>query len=193
MMLPPSSLVYPSEIDCRSPSANGGRNEYIDSTSAMSVRGLCLNRLSREARLGNNTLSSLALPILVVGSSCSRSMLNRADIPGMISDVRKLLASGSAAMISSDEICGGAAFCFRFKLLNPGIPLPPSVTPSLAFFLLLKTFIVRYFSSKSHQRLIFVMRLPAVSCIYLMMTHQSTNTTAPAILSVGNELDVRLM
>ena len=105
----------------------------------------------REARLGNSTLSSLALPILVLGSYCSRSMLNLADIPGRMSEVRNSLASGSAVERSIAGTGGGVFFCLRLRLLKPDIP-PASPRPSLVFFLLLKTFMLTVRERPGYQR-----------------------------------------
>src|SRR5271163_4189877 len=116
MMLPVSSLAYPSDIEFDPSLANGGLTVYIDSTSEMSVRGLCLKRFSREALLGNSTLSSLAFPIFVFGSFCSRSMLNLADRPGRIRLVRKSLRSGKASSRLNSGSGSGAFFCLRFRL-----------------------------------------------------------------------------
>jgi hypothetical protein len=88
----------------------------MDSVSAMSVSGLWANKFRREARFGNKTLSSLALPTLVVGSSCSRSMLNLAESPGINRLVRKSLVSGRATDKSTCGFGSGAVFCLRFKL-----------------------------------------------------------------------------
>ena len=70
----------------------------------------------REARFGNRTLSSLAFPILVSGSSTSRSMLNLAEKAGIIKLVRKSLSSGSAVARSSSGLTSGTLVFFRLKL-----------------------------------------------------------------------------
>ena len=67
-----------------------------DETSAISERPLSLKRLILDALFGIKTLSSLALPILELGSSCSRSMLKRADRLGIRRLVRKSSVDGKA-------------------------------------------------------------------------------------------------
>lgn len=91
----------------------------IESTSAMSVKGLWLKRLSLDALLGNSTLSSLALPIFVDGSSCSRSMLNLAERFGIIRLVRKSFDDGSAIVRSMADLLSGIGFLFLPKLFDP--------------------------------------------------------------------------
>lgn len=153
MTLAPSSLPYAilsaTEWE-RSESAKGGRKEvFRDSVSEISVRGLCENRLRRETLLGKSTLSSLALPTFVFGSSCSRSMLKRADRPGISRLVRKSSVLGKAVARSNSSFGSTTFFCFRFRLRDSleGGGSSDNLTEttkgsSFAFVLFLKTFML---------------------------------------------------
>lgn len=107
-----------------------------------SMAGLWPNKLSREARLGNKTLSSLAFPSIESGSSCSFSMLNRADNLGIRRLVRKLSVGGSAADRSKSGLGSSTAFFFDDFRLNPGDVASCSSAGSFAFLCLRNRFIM---------------------------------------------------
>ena len=93
----------------------------IEETSAISPRLLGAPKpksVIRDRRLGWSTLSSLALPSIELGSSCSRNMLKRADKLGMSRLVRKSSDAGSAAAIFSSGF-GSTGFLLRIHLLVP--------------------------------------------------------------------------
>ena len=94
-------------------------DSYTESTSAISVKGLSLNRFSRDPLLGNRTLSSFALPIFVEGSSCSRSILNLAERFGMIKLVRKSFDDGKTVDRSMTSLLSGIGFLDLPKLFEP--------------------------------------------------------------------------
>lgn len=91
----------------------------IEETSAMSERPVVLHPKSfrRDLLFGWSTLSSLALPILENGSSCSRSMLKRAERLGMIRLVRKSSPVGSSAGILISGFASGRGFLLFFHRL----------------------------------------------------------------------------
>ena len=133
----------------RSVRANGFGIERIDSVSAISVRGLWLNKFSLEARLGNKTLSSLAFPSIEFGSSCSFNILKRADRPGMSRLVRKSLVAGSAAARLNSGFGSGMFLFFLLRLrdifevlLWPSLLKGSTFSLSLALRLFLKTCIM---------------------------------------------------
>lgn len=133
-----SSVAYPSadQLEYDLPSANGG---LMGPASIISV-----NTPNLEVRLGR-TLSSLALPSRVDGSSCSLSMLKRADIFGMSRLVLKSSDEGRTVARSSS---GFAWICFLFLLnvmpdsFGTGGPSISSAAP-FVFFLARNGFIAR--------------------------------------------------
>lgn len=104
-----------------------------------SMAGLCPNKLSREARLGNRTLSSLAFPINDNGSSCSFNILNRADNLGINRLVRKLSEEGSAAERSKLGAGSGLASFLDFEM---SVGESSTLSGSLAFLFLRNRFIM---------------------------------------------------
>ena len=91
----------------------------MESTSAISVKGVWLKRFSLDALFGNRTLSSFALPILVEGSSCSRSILNLADRFGMMRLVRKSFEEGKDVARLMIGLLSGIGFLFLLNLFDP--------------------------------------------------------------------------
>src|SRR5579862_3338092 len=104
----PISSLEPFEL------AKGGRIEpFIDDTSIISDNPPAgdhrpgdetPNSPYLDDRLGARTLSSLALPIFVFGSSCSLNMLNLADIFGINKLVLKSSVEGSACARSKSGL-----------------------------------------------------------------------------------------
>jgi len=94
---------------------------WTDETSAISESPVGWQPKSprRERLLGCNTLSSLAFPRSELGSSCSRSILNRVDRLGISKLVRKSSVDGSAMDTSSSGRGAGSGFLFFFHLLAP--------------------------------------------------------------------------
>lgn len=123
-----------------------------ESISAMSARTPALNMFRRDARLGNKTLSSFALPILDDGSSCSLNMLNLAERLGMSRLVRKSSDEGSA----EDKSSSGFGACWPFFPFLVAFEdsagtagasawphdFPPVSAASLFFFFVRKRFMV---------------------------------------------------
>ena len=89
----------------------------IDETSAISPSASNPNKFNRDARFGNSTLSSFALPILLYGSSCSRNMLNRAERFVMRRLVRKLSTEGRAVARLIGFGGSGTGFLLRRNVL----------------------------------------------------------------------------
>jgi hypothetical protein len=106
-----------------------------DDTSAMSESppGAKPNSWSRDERFGARTLSSLALPILELGSSCSLSILKRVDRPGMIRLVLKSFVLGSAEPRSNT---GWTSSCWTFFPFFVFFVMEASSSATLSFFLL---------------------------------------------------------
>ena len=95
--------------------AKGGlMDPLMDATSAISERpwDWKARSLNLDCRFGNNTLSSLALPIFDFGSSCSRSIENLADRPFINKLVRKSSDGGKAFARSSSGFGSGSGFFF---------------------------------------------------------------------------------
>lgn len=80
-----------------------------------------LNRSSLDVRLGNRTLSSLAFPIFEWGSSCSLSMLNRADRLGINKLVRKSSDEGRTVVRSNCGLGSGWFFLFLRNVLDENL------------------------------------------------------------------------
>lgn len=93
---------------------------WTDDTSAISARPFDekLKSLNLDCCLGNNTLSSLALPSFEFGSSCSRNMENLADKPFMRRLVRKSSDGGNAFARSSTGFASGCAFFFLHNVFD---------------------------------------------------------------------------
>ena len=86
----------------------------IDETSAIS-ESPCVEKpksFNLDCRFGNRTLSSLAFPIFDFGSSCSRSMENRADSPLISKLVRKSSEDGNAVERSISGFGSGSGVFF---------------------------------------------------------------------------------
>ncbi len=151
-----SSVPYPSPVPydpCLGGVANSGRTgtvKEVDSAMLV-VPPEKPYSTSRERRLGSKTLSSLALPSIDIGSSCSLSMLKRAERLGMIRLVRKLSDVGRTNESSGRGAAWGCCFFhlqpfFVFVLIKAGEGMladgrPIGRASSLALFLVRKRFI----------------------------------------------------
>lgn len=134
----------------------------MDSSSAMSPSPLPLAKpksASRDWRFGKRTLSSLALPSLELGSSCSRSIENLAESPFIRRLVRKSSFDGKAeAKSMSSFFVSGSEFFFprrnNEKEDSDSRDGRTSATSSFGpFFLVLKRFIVEVRSVPPKDRL----------------------------------------
>ena len=150
-----SSVPYPSTPEANEsvrPRAMEGLLPSLEEHSSISasILGLWPNRFNLEARLGNNTLSSLALPSNESGSSCSFSMLNRADSFGISRLVRKSSVDGRAAERSKSGLDSCISFfldCFKPNV-GDSPSGPPKVSP-FTFLFLRNRFIIGNVSSGS--------------------------------------------
>lgn len=125
---------------------NGGAR--IDSTSAMSCSPAPNPKSANlDCLFGNRTLSSLALPSFEFGSSCSRSIENRADRPVMRRLVRKSSVGGSADAKSSSFLASSCDLFLPNMRNGPdasdSIDSRAAATSSLFFFLVRNRFIVK--------------------------------------------------
>jgi hypothetical protein len=134
-----------SPFDCMDERAKGAR---MDSTSAISPSPAEKPKsIILDCLLGNRTLSSLALPTFVLGSSCSRSIENLADKLVMRRLVRKSSVEGRA-VARSISILGSSSGAFFFPNILKGLEDSDSIegrgasSSSLAFFLFLNRFIM---------------------------------------------------
>jgi hypothetical protein len=145
MTLPDSSPVLSLSNEFVLSTAKGGRMELLsEDTSAISESppGAKPNSWSRDCRLGESTLSSLAFPSFESGSSCSLSMLKRVDKPGMIKLVRKSSTLGSADPRSKSGVTSSCwPFFPFFVFFATGVSSPVA----LSFFLLRKPIIMTYY------------------------------------------------